>query len=463
LFVCLFVRVDSFATLSTGTGTDWSASMNTRWNIGKRHLRMGTSSSVRWEKVISSALLSFSLLASPCTASMNAISASEDQVISLFEKNTPSVVYINAFAERLDVFNMNVMEVPVGAGSGFVWDDAGHIVTNYHVIRSAKSAKVIVTSADGKSTKTYRAKVAGVDPDKDVAVLYVDRKQTNSVRWKPVSIGSSSNLRVGQFTLAIGNPFGLDHSLTTGVVSGLGREMRSPSNKPISNVIQTDAAINPGNSGGPLLDSTGQLIGMNTAIYSPSGSSAGVGFAIPVDTLRYEVDTLIRDGSIVRPIIGVSYLDSSQAKLLGIKRGILVLDAPEGSPAQVAGIRGTTRGENSRGYGYYDSINLGDIIVAIDNDEIKNESDLFKAIEKHEVGDQVTLKVIRQQRDRRSPTTTLPSSSTSEQQEQKEEDDEEEDTELRASAPDGISRSADDAGELLEIKLKLSAPAKATV
>lgn len=172
---------------------------------------------------------------------LNAMRASEDQVIRLFERNTPSVVYINTFAERIDIFSMNVMEVPIGSGSGFVWDNEGHIVTNYHLIRNAKSAKVVVTSADGKTTQTYKADVTGVDPDKDIAVLCVNSKKR--MPWKPIQLGNSGKLRVGQFTLAIGNPFGLDHTLTSGIISGLGREMRSPSNRPISNVIQTGITI----------------------------------------------------------------------------------------------------------------------------------------------------------------------------------------------------------------------------
>ncbi|KAJ1432207.1 trypsin-like cysteine/serine peptidase domain-containing protein [Ochromonadaceae sp. CCMP2298] len=371
------------------------------------------------------------------------------QVISLFDRITPSVVYINTFTERVDGFNMNVLEVPIGSGTGFVWDNEGHIVTNYHVIRNAKSAKVIITSQDGKATKTFRAQVAGVDPDKDVAVLTVGGK--SSFRPVPVTQGSSSNLRVGQFVMAIGNPFGLDHSLSTGVVSGLGREMRSPSNKPISNVIQTDAAINPGNSGGPLLDSAGRLIGMNTAIYTQSGTSAGVGFSIPVDTLKYEVDTLIRDGRIVRPVIGVSYLDSSQAKLLGIRKGILVLESPVGSPAQMAGIRGTTRNAGFRGGGNgYDSIRLGDIIVRIDDDDVANESDLFKAIEKHAVGDEVSLKVLRQQGQGLSGLSGQAVDSVEEG----------EDSGEQSALRDG-SRMAPRSEEFVDIKLKLSAPQQA--
>jgi S1-C subfamily serine protease len=221
----------------------------------------------------------------------------EATTINLFEQTRSSVVYINTFVEQLDAFSMSVMEVPAGTGSGIVWDTDGHIITNYHVIRNANNAKVVVTNTDGK-LETFNAQVSGVDPDKDVAVLSITLGKTNNL--KPIKVGKSNNLKVGQSTFAIGNPFGLDHTLTTGVISGLGREVRSPSNRPISNVIQTDAAINPGNSGGPLLDSAGKLIGMNTAIYSTSGASAGISFAIPVDTLKYEVDTLIRDGRIVR-------------------------------------------------------------------------------------------------------------------------------------------------------------------
>lgn len=186
------------------------------------------------------------------------IQTNERQTIQIFEEATPSVVYVNTYIEKIDVLNMNVMEVPSGTGSGFVWDKAGHIVTNYHVIRNAANAKVTITSQDGKSTTTLVAKVSGVDPDKDIAVLSIPMEKCPPLR--PVKLGKSSTLRVGQTALAIGNPFGLDHTLTTGVVSGLGREVRSPSNRPISNVIQSDAAINPGNSGGPLLDSSGRLV-----------------------------------------------------------------------------------------------------------------------------------------------------------------------------------------------------------
>lgn len=282
------------------------------------------------------------------------------------------------------------MEVPQGTGSGFVWDQEGHIVTNYHVIRNAANAKVVLTDKDGK-LETYNAQVQGIDPDKDIAVLCIPEatKLQKESQLRPITVGTSANLKVGQSTFAIGNPFGLDHTLTTGVISGLGREVRSPSNRPISNVIQTDAAINPGNSGGPLLDSNGKLIGMNTAIYSMSGSSAGIGFAIPVDTLKYEVDTLIREGKVVRPIIGISYLESSRAQTLGINSGVLVLDVPEGSAAQAAGLKGTSRQANG-------NVEIGDIITAIDDEVINSETDLFKALEKKKVGDVISLKAVRQ-------------------------------------------------------------------
>jgi len=187
--------------------------------------------------VASLVIASGTFVSASSSLDLSAVKSSEEQIIKLFEKNTPSVVFINTFTEQVDAFSLNVMEIPYGTGSGFVWDKDGHIVTNYHVIRNSKSAQVIVTSLDGKSTKAYKAMVTGVDPDKDIAVLYVDNQKR--LPWKPIEIGSSTNLRVGQFTLAIGNPFGLDHTLTTGVVSGLGREVRSPNNKPISNVIQT--------------------------------------------------------------------------------------------------------------------------------------------------------------------------------------------------------------------------------
>jgi len=316
--------------------------------------------------------------------SLRELREQEKATIALFEASTPSVAYINTFLERRDIFSMNVLETPQGTGSGFVWDKQGHVVTNFHVIRNSEAAQITLTDKDGIQTP-YPATLRGFDVDKDVAVLKIDAPPE---QLQPISLGVSTNLKVGQATLAIGNPFGLDHTLTVGVVSGLGREVRSPSGRPISNVIQTDAAINPGNSGGPLLDSYGRLIGMNTAIYSPSGGSTGVGFAIPVDTLKLVVQSIIEQGRVVRPAIGVSYLESSQARALGINKGVLVLAVPSSSEATAGGLRGTSR--NSKGL-----LELGDVIVQMNDSVINDEKDLFKFLEGRTVGEKVKVRVVR--------------------------------------------------------------------
>ena len=302
--------------------------------------------------------------------------AQEQTVIDIFEKATDSVVFISTYVVRPDKFSMDVFEIPSGTGSGFFWDRDGHVVTNFHVIRNANEAKVSVTGSDGK-WRTFQATVVGVDPDKDIAVLKLDLK---GAVVKPVVIGSSANLHVGQTAYAIGNPFGLDHTLTTGIVSGLGREVRSPSGKPISNVIQTDAAINPGNSGGVLLDSKGRLIGMNTAIYTTgNGGGSGVGFAVPVDTLKRDVPLLIKDGVVSRPVIGIRYVATDQ--------GILIFEVPAGSRAEAAGLRGTYRDSSG--------IHLGDILVKVDEDEVGSEDDLYKFLEGRKSGEPVEITVVR--------------------------------------------------------------------
>jgi len=325
---------------------------------------------------------------------------SESALINVFEMASPSVVNIDTFVEATDGFSTNIFEVPIGSGSGFVWDEQGHIVTNFHVVRNVKTANVAILTQvkESKPTKfntssgvvdfkrkVYLAKVVGIDPDKDIAVLKVDAPVEDLY---PISVGKSQGLKVGQSAYAIGNPFGLDHTLTTGIVSGLGREVKSPIGRPITNVIQTDAAINPGNSGGPLLDSQGKLIGINTSIFSPSGASAGIGFAIPVDTAAYIIDTLIKDGKVVRSILGITIIESRQARAFGITKGILVLDVPPSSPAFKAGLRGTKKTESGL-------INVGDIIVKIDQIDIYTEADLFAALETFKPGDVVKLTVNR--------------------------------------------------------------------
>jgi len=357
--------------------------------------RTPPSATVGWQRTLASSLLAATLTwnSGPIVApartldlgtTVSALQEQEKTVEDLFTRATPSVVYITTFVERTDRVTMNAVEVPAGTGSGFVWDDAGHICTNYHVIRSAKAAKVVVTDDRGLQRR-YDAKLVGFNPDKDVAVLKID---AGVKQPPPIAIGASSALRVGQTALAIGNPFGLDHTLTVGVVSGLGREVQSPSGRPITNVIQTDAAINPGNSGGALLDSAGKLIGMNTAIYSPSGASAGIGFAIPVDTLKYQVNTIIKNGKVTRPAIGISYMSGAQARALGVERGVLVLDVPPGSSAAQSGLRGSYRAGSGE-------VVLGDVITAVNAEPVGTDLDLFRAIDKYSPGERITLTVAR--------------------------------------------------------------------
>ncbi len=303
----------------------------------------------------------------------------EKATIALFEQAAPSVVYITTLVHQRDLFTLNVLEIPKGTGSGFIWDTKGYIVTNFHVIQDATAARV--TLADGS---TWEARLVGVAPDYDLAVLKIDAPPE---RLQPIPVGTSFDLKVGQKVFAIGNPFGLDHTLTTGVISGLNRQIRSVSGRTIKEVIQTDAAINPGNSGGPLLDSAGRLIGVNTAIYSPSGAYAGVGFAVPVDTVNRVVPQLIRYGRVQRPTLGIEYHESAARRLAGVE-GLLVVRVLPGSGAQKAGIRPTLVDELGR-------IHLGDIIIGIDGHRVRNRDDLLDVLESKQVGQSVTLRLWR--------------------------------------------------------------------
>ncbi len=303
------------------------------------------------------------------------MTAQEEHTIRLFEQAAPSVCFITTSTLRRSYYSRNIQEIPSGSGSGFVWNKDGHIVTNFHVIQNAD--KATVTLSDGT---TYEATKVGQEPAKDLAVLKIDAPRN---KLTPIPVGTSSNLRVGQNVYAIGNPFGLDQTLTTGVVSALGREINSVAGIPIRDAIQSDAAINPGNSGGPLLNSSGQLIGVNTAIYSPSGASAGIGFSIPVDVVSWVVPDLIQYGRVNRPLIGVEL-----ARPLRDIEGAVVLNVVEDSPAEAAGLRGTAL-DNSG------NLVLGDIIVAVNNDPITNNSDLYLALEKYRAGDEVTVSVQR--------------------------------------------------------------------
>ncbi|HSE88262.1 MAG TPA: trypsin-like peptidase domain-containing protein [Candidatus Binatia bacterium] len=304
----------------------------------------------------------------------------EKSTIALFRQASPSVVHITAISVQRDLFTLNLYQIPEGTGSGFIWDNSGNIITNFHVIQNADVAQVTL----GDQT-TWKARRVGVALDKDLAVLRIDAPGN---RLQPIPVGTSKDLQVGQSVFAIGNPFGLDQSLTTGVISALGREIESVTRRPIQGVIQTDAAINPGNSGGPLLDSAGRLIGVNTAIYSPSGASAGIGFAIPVDTVNRIVAELIRYGKVTRPGIGVQIAEEQIADRLGVK-GILVVDVVPGSAAAKAGIRPTRREGSGR-------VRLGDVITAIEGKKVESSNELFILLENYKVGDVVTISLLRE-------------------------------------------------------------------
>jgi S1-C subfamily serine protease len=309
------------------------------------------------------------------------LSREESRTIDIFRRAAPSVVHVTSVAVRRDLFTFNLFEIPQGSGTGFLWDSNGHLVTNYHVIQGASSAHVTLTDQT-----TWDAELVGIAAHKDLAVLRIEAPRESLV---PIPLGTSHDLVVGQQVYAIGNPFGLDQTLTTGVISGLGREIQSMTRRPIQGVIQTDAAINPGNSGGPLLDSAGRLIGVNTAIYSPSGAYAGVGFAVPVDTVLRIIPQLIRYGRVIRPGLGVRIADDAFASRLGIE-GVVVVVVREGSAAHRAGLRGTQRDRSGR-------IRLGDVLSAIDSHSIGSNDDLFRALDHYEVGDAVTLTIKRNQ------------------------------------------------------------------
>jgi S1-C subfamily serine protease len=303
----------------------------------------------------------------------------EENNIEVFKQASPSVVYItNSRLVRRSFYSLNPQEIPQGSGSGFIWSRDGYVVTNFHVIQQA--SRLTVTLQDGSA---YDAEIVGIEPDKDLAVLRIDVPEE---RLQPLAMGDSSLLEVGRKVIAIGNPFGLDTTLTVGVVSALGREIDSVSRRKIRDVIQTDAAINPGNSGGPLLNSLGQLVGVNTAIYSPTGASSGIGFAIPVNTVKKIVPELITYGRVQTPTLGIALLPPQYADYYrnnaGI-RGVIVMDVIEGGSPERVGMRGMR--ETNRG------ILLGDVITAIDDEPVQNEDDLLNVLENRRAGDVVTV------------------------------------------------------------------------
>ena len=303
----------------------------------------------------------------------------EKSTISLFSSRSKAVVHITTIRVQKDFFRLNALAVPEGTGSGFLWDAQGHVVTNFHVIQGADGARV--TLPDHRS---FEAKLVGTSPRNDIAVLRIDAP---AAELTPLALGTSSDLAVGQQVFAIGSPFGLDYTLSTGVISALGREIEGVSGLPIVGAIQTDAAINPGNSGGPLLDSSGRLIGMNTSILSPSRASAGIGFAIPVDTIARAVPQILKYGREIRPSIGVVLVEDQLTRRFGLRGALIHHVLPDG-PASKVGLRPTRQAQGG-------GIELGDLVIALDGERVESTADLYLALEKRKQGDKVKLGVVR--------------------------------------------------------------------
>ncbi len=316
-----------------------------------------------------------------------ALAADELANIDVFRRIAPSVVHITTLATERDFFNRPVQQVPRGTGTGFVWDQAGHIVTNFHVIQEGSGARVTLLDQS-----TWPARLVGAFPDRDLAVLKIDAPST---KLPPIPLGTSRDLQVGQKVYAIGNPFGLDQTLTTGIVSALNREIESFNSRTIRGVVQTDAAINPGNSGGPLLDSAGRLIGVNTQIASPSGASAGIGFAIPVDEVNRVVPRLIRDGRITRPALGISAANAQIHRALRLPDGVALVQVSPNGPAARAGLQPFSRGRDG-------SIVAGDVITAINDEPVATLDDMLTALERRQPGETVQLSVWRAGRQRKA-------------------------------------------------------------
>lgn len=313
------------------------------------------------------------------------LAAGEQTTIAIFEGAKDSVVSITTESRVVDFWTRNAYDVPQGSGSGFIWDAQGHVVTNNHVIAGATGA--LVRLADGRA---FPARLAGTAPEHDLAVLRID---AGAERPLPLAVGVSEDLRVGQSVFAIGNPFGLDWTLTTGTVSALDRELPGGRGAMIRGLIQTDAAINPGNSGGPLLDSAGRLIGVNTAIYSPSGSSAGIGFAVPVDTVNRVVPQLIATGRYAPPSLGITHDPRGDALLsrAGVT-GVMVLGVTSGSPADAAGLEPARITPDGR-------LILGDVILSLGGAPMDGSEDLSAALDIRQAGDTVELGLLRDGRE----------------------------------------------------------------
>ncbi|MCE7889292.1 MAG: PDZ domain-containing protein [Sorangiineae bacterium PRO1] len=304
----------------------------------------------------------------------------ERNTIDVFHRVAPSTVFVTQKQVVVDWLQGKAMEVPSGAGTGFLWDDKGHVVTNYHVVRDARVLTVTL-----QDQKVYPAKLVGSEPRKDIAVLKIDAPRD---ALRPITLPPAADkLEVGQKVIAIGNPFGLDHTLTTGVVSALGRSMEGVGGVSIRDMIQTDAAINPGNSGGPLLDSRGHLIGMNTMIFSKSGAWAGIGFAVPVETIRRIVPELVSKGRVDQVGFGIRIDPMQRLERRFRIAGVVVLEVLPGTPAEKSGIRGITQSEAG--------VTLGDVIVKVADARVKSYDDLYNALDGKKPGQKVRVRIVR--------------------------------------------------------------------
>ncbi len=319
----------------------------------------------------------------------------EKSTIELFENARVSVVFITTRQRVMDAWTRNIFSVPSGNGSGFIWDDQGHVITNFHVIKGASEA--IIRLTDGRD---YKASLVGASPAHDIAVLKIG---FGFERPAPVPLGTSHDLRVGQKVFAIGNPFGLDWTLTTGIISALDRSLPGGDGRTIDNLIQTDAAINPGNSGGPLLDSAGRLIGINTAIYSPSGTSAGIGFAVPVDTVNRVVPQIISRGKYIRPAMGITVDEKLNNRLVEHLKvnGVVILSIAPGSAADEAGLLGATLTPEG-------NIIANDIIIALEKKPIDSVAKLLARIDSYKIGDTISITVLRKNQQIEIPVTLQP-------------------------------------------------------
>jgi len=326
------------------------------------------------------------------------LAADEKSTIELFERSRDSVVFITTTQRVMDFWSRDIFTIPRGTGSGFVWDEAGHVITNYHVVAGAAEARV--RFSDGKE---YAAALVGASPMHDLAVLKIG----SGPKRAPLPLGTSGDLKVGQKVFAIGNPFGLDWTLTTGIVSALDRALKGEDGDVVEHLIQTDAAINPGNSGGPLLDSAGRLIGITTAIYSPSGASAGVGFAVPVDTVNRVIPQLIAKGKYLRPALGIEVdqrLNEVAGAHLGVK-GVLVLRVRPGSGAEAAGLRGARMDQKT---GFIP----GDIITAVGGKKIDGVPALLSRLDDFKIGEAVKLTILREGKEIEVSVTLQPEGSS---------------------------------------------------